>query len=91
MLFLKKVRGILFSELMKNFYLVCLILFRVRAMVPAIMKKVRFPCLVLTVVDEHCPGWWACELLREIHQIEIQVLDSKGVQVKFMHFFATEI
>jgi len=53
---------------------------QVQALIPKLLKKIKFPCLILTIPDTPCPGWWVCEELRETGNYEIHVLGSRGVQ-----------
>jgi len=53
---------------------------QVQALIPKLLKKIKFPCLILTIPDTACPGWWVCEELRETGNYEIHVLGSRGVQ-----------
>jgi len=58
---------------------------QVAALIPKLLKKIKFPCLILTIPETTCPGWWVCQELRDSGNYEIHVLGSRGVQNTITH------
>lgn len=58
---------------------------QVSSLIPKLLKKIKFPCLILTIPETSCPGWWVCQELRDSGNYEIHVLGSRGVQSKITY------